>query len=192
MASSPSPPYLFLHGLEGSGEGHWQRWLAPRLAERDEAVAFPDLPDADEPDPVAWERELTRVLGELEAEPVVLAHSLGCLLWLRHASRAEGRLAERVLLVAPPSTDEVPAVVRFAAAELDPERARTACPDTRIVCSDDDPYNPAGALATHAEPLGIPAELIPGAGHLNVDAGYGPWPAVERWALNRASLASDG
>lgn len=183
-------PYLFLHGLEGSGEGHWQRRLAPRLAERGERVLFPDLPDELDPHPEVWERELASVLGGLDSEPVVLAHSLGCLLWLRHASAADGRIAERVLLVAPPATGEVPAVVRFSEGELDGERIRAACPDTRVVCSDDDPYNPAGADRTHAEPLGLPVDVIPGAGHLNVDAGYGPWPGAERWALGAGSPAS--
>jgi predicted alpha/beta hydrolase family esterase len=183
MADAPAGSYLLLHGLEGSGEGHWQRWLAPRLAGCGAAVAFPDLPDADDPDPSAWESELARVLGEVGEPPVVLAHSLGCVLWLRHASRAGERVAERVLLVAPPATEAVPAVVRFSAFDPDPARVREAATETRIVCSDDDPYNPVGALKTHAEPLGLPVEVVAGAGHLNVDAGYGPWPAVERWAL---------
>lgn len=183
MASAPARTYLFLHGLEGSGEGHWQRWLASRLAGRGAAVAFPDLPDADDPDPAAWEGELGRVLGELDPRPVVLAHSLGCLLWLRFASRAVGRIAERVLLVAPPALDGVPAVARFSDFEPEPPRVHEASGPIRVLCSDDDPYNPAGAVATHARPLGIPADVIPGGGHLNVDAGYGPWPLAERWAL---------
>ena len=181
-----SSTFLFLHGLEGSSEGHWQRWLAARLAAAGEAVAFPELPDADDPDPAAWDAELARVLGEVGGRPVVLAHSLGCVLWLRQASRADGPIAERVLLVAPPAVDDVPAVVRFSAFDPDAERIRAACEDTRVVWSDDDAYNPAGALTTHAQPLGLPADLVPGAGHLNMDAGYGPWPAVERWALAAA------
>lgn len=166
--------------------GHWQRWLAPRLAGRGAAVAFPELPNPDDPDPAAWEGELERVLGELGEPPVVVAHSLGCVLWLRHASRSEGRIAERVLLVAPPAIETVPAVVRFSNFEPDRERVHGAAAETWIVCSDGDPYNPDGALVTHAEPLGLPADVIPGAGHLNVDAGYGPWPGVERWALGAA------
>ena len=60
-------------------------------------------------------------------------------------------------------------------------RARPA--ETLIVCSDDDPYCPPGAVATYAEPLGIAAHVIAGAGHINTDAGYGEWPEVEAWAL---------
>ena len=187
MADAPGGPFLLLHGLEGSGEGHWQRWLAARLDERGAEVAFPDLPDADDPDPAGWERALKLALDAIAAPPVVLAYSLSCVLWLRRASRAGERIAERVLLVAPPAVEDVPAVVRFAAFEPDAARVHAACPETRIVCSDDDPYNPAGARSTHAEPLGLPVEVIPGAGHVNVDAGYGPWPAVERWALTRST-----
>jgi hypothetical protein len=191
MASAPARQYLFLHGLEGSGEGHWQRWLAARLEERGERVAFPSLPDEDDPQPGAWEAELARVLAELDTPPIVLAHSLGCLLWLRVASREPtvgkgsdpSRLTERVLLVAPPAIETVPAVVRFSHFEPNAARVHAASGSIRIVCSDEDPYNPTGAQATHAGPLGIEADLIPGAGHVNVDAGYGPWPGVERWAL---------
>ena len=33
------------------------------------------------------------------------------------------------------------------------------------------------------EATGIPIDWIERAGHVNTDAGYGPWPAVEAWAL---------
>ena len=179
--------FLFLHGLDGSGPGHWQRWLAERLRGAGEDVLFPELPQSGDPDPPAWEDELERELASLNGgERVVIAHSLGCLLWLRAASRATEARADRVLLVAPPAIETVDAVSRFARFDASGESVRRACADTRIVCSDCDPYNPRGAVATHAEPLGLPAQVVPGAGHLNVEAGFGPWPDVERWALGRS------
>ncbi len=54
---APDPaagPFLILHGLEGSGPGHWQPWLAERLAARGLEVEFPGLPDPSDPDPDAW------------------------------------------------------------------------------------------------------------------------------------------
>ena len=48
----------------------------------------------------------------------------------------------------------------------------------RIVCSDNDPYCPEGAHTLYPGP----ADLLEGQGHINPDAGYGPWPAVEAWA----------
>jgi hypothetical protein len=128
-------------------------------------------------------RALDDELSMLEA-PVVLCHSLACLLWLRAAARpADGRLASRVLLVAPPYREDVEPIARFLDHGARARDVMRAAAETRIVCSDDDSYCPPGAVATYAEPLGIQADVIPGAGHLNSDTGYGEWPWVEAWAL---------
>ncbi|MFE8946430.1 alpha/beta hydrolase [Streptomyces sp. NPDC007856] len=49
---------------------------------------------------------------------------------------------------------------------------------------DADPYCAEGAQRRYAEPLGLPADIIPGAAHLDLDAGYGPWPAALEWCLS--------
>jgi uncharacterized protein len=181
-------PFLILHGLEGSGPDHWQTWLASRLRERGERVSYPDLPDPFDPHPVDWLRALDEELSLLD-RPIVLCHSLGCLLWLRAAARPTAEpLAEWVLLVAPPWRDDIEQVARFLDHGARSRDVTRAARQTLIVCSDEDPYNPRGALATHAEPLDIPAHVIPGAGHVNTDAGYGPWPDAEAWALGEPAL----
>jgi predicted alpha/beta hydrolase family esterase len=178
--------FLILHGWEGSGPGHWQSWLAERLHDAGEAVRFPVLPDADWPRPEDWERALRDELGALGygadgAERVVLCHSLACLLWLRHAVRPVGPPVDRVLLVAPPSPrfDGPPG---WANPPLDAAAVARAAKVTRLACGDDDPYCPEGAHHAYAEPLGIDADVLPRAGHVNADSGFGPWPAVEEWA----------
>ena len=86
--------FLILHGLGGSGPGHWQTWLAARLRADNERVAYPDLPDADLPSLAAWRAALDGELAALPAgETIVVCHSLGCLLWLHHVQR--GRRAGR-------------------------------------------------------------------------------------------------
>jgi predicted alpha/beta hydrolase family esterase len=179
--------FLILHGLEGSGPGHWQTWLAGRLRDRGERVSYPHLPDPFDPHPADWDRALSAELDTPE-RPVVLCHSLACLLWLRAAARpAPRRLASRVLLVAPPWRDDLEPVARFLDHGARARDVALAAEETLIVCSDDDPYCPPGAVATYAEPLGIPVHVIPAAGHVNTDAGYGEWPWVEAWALENAS-----
>ena len=170
--------FLILHGLEGSGPGHWQTWLAARLRADNERVAYPDLPDPDMPSLHAWREALT---GELDALPdgesVVLCHSLACLLYLHHVADG-GPQADRVLLVAPPSeAADVPAIAAFF-----PTPLPTLQHGARLVCSDDDPYCPEGAASLYGRPLELPIDLQPGGGHLNLDAGFGPWPAMEAWA----------
>ncbi len=188
------PRFLLLHGLQGSGPDHWQTWLAGRLRDAGHAVRFPVLPEPDRPDPAAWDAALREELRAFGAGPgsTVIAHSLGCVLWLRHAVRAgAGAVVERVLLVAPPCPEAgVPEILPFFDVAPTPEATAAAAEATRLVCSDDDPFCPPGAAARYCVVLLLATDLLPGRGHLNPDAGLGPWPEAEAWSLGRrASLA---
>jgi hypothetical protein len=102
-------------------------------------------------------------------------------------------MADRVLLVAPPSAGAgMPEIEEFVPPPLDAEAVAIAARSTRMVCTPDDPYCPGGAAALYAEPLGLPADEIPGGAHLNTDAGYGPWPAVEAWCLDAGAVPVRG
>lgn len=177
--------FLILHGWQGSGPDHWQTWLARRLEQAGEDVRYPRLPDPDLPDVGAWSAAMLEAYGDMPGDRVVLCHSLACLLWAREARAIaeRERPAERVLLVAPPCpVSPIPDAASFYPTPLDPRAVAAAARDTLVVASDDDPYCPAGAAVSFAEPLGLPAEVLPGAGHVNPEAGFGPWPAVEAWA----------
>jgi predicted alpha/beta hydrolase family esterase len=86
-----------------------------------------------------------------------------------------------VLLVSPPCQDPG-GLADWFPAPIDAEAVAAAATATRLFCSDDDPFCPAGATAAYATPLRLPVDLVAGGGHLNADAGFGPWPAVEAWA----------
>jgi serine hydrolase len=171
--------FLLLHGLEGSGPEHWQTWIAGRLRAQGCTVAFPDLPDAGAPRLEAWLCALDGALGQLPApETTVLCHSLGSLLWLHR----EGPPVARALLVAPPQPDvEMAGVVGFRPAPMRSAGARLA----RLVCSTDDPWCPRERSQRLADDLGVPVDWLEHAGHVNADAGYGPWPALEAWCLGK-------
>ena len=166
--------FLILHGYEGNGPDHWQSWLAERLRAAGEEVRYPELPDPDAPSLSAW-------LERLEAErapdggEVVLAHSLGCLLWLHHRAQG-GPPAQRALLVAPPCPSAVrdaPEIAGFFPVPV------TGDDGARWAASDDDPYCPEGVKKLYSGPV----DVLEGAGHVNEDTGFGPWPLAERWAL---------
>lgn len=194
-----SPPrVLILHGWQGNSPGHWQSWLAGELDGLGAAVLYPDLPECHEPCPDRWGRAVHEHVGRLASLPgeerVVVCHSLGCVAWLReaHHIRLDHRV-DRVALVAPPCPGAaVPELARFYPTNADARDVATAATHTRLVCADDDPYCPDGGAAEHwARPLGLPVDLLPGQGHLNVEAGYGAWPAMLDWVLGRrAALAA--
>jgi predicted alpha/beta hydrolase family esterase len=179
--------FLILHGWQNRRPtGHWQRWLAEELRAGGEHVLYPQLPDPDAPVLDEWLAVLRDELDMLgSGERVVIAHSLGCLLWLRHAETAgpEARV-DRVLLVGPPSPSALPgALAPFFARPFDAAAVRAAARGgVELVCSNADPWCPEGAARLFGRALELPVHIVAGAGHLSLDEGYGAWPAVARWA----------
>lgn len=178
---------IIVYGYDGSGPGHWQRWLYDELCRRDVAVAFPELPDPTWPNKDAWVAELA-VLVDQASTPVTFAcHSLGC--WaVDHllATRGAANVA-RALWVAPPSPHLI-----FEPVEsfLPPPRQRSVwqpiASKSLLVGSDNDDFASAEELEEIAQGLGMPFHLLPGAGHVNVATGYGEWPFALDWLTSDA------
>ena len=186
--------FLVLHGWENHRPpAHWEWWLVDALRDQGEQVLYPQLPSADHPVLADWLAVFTSEWRQMgTGERVVVAHSLGCLLWL-HAA-AEGLVdpvADRVLLVAPPSpgvTAGTPAMATFLAPEEPAAVWAASRADVRLVCSDADSYSTEGTAAElYGAPLGLDSEVLPGAGHLTISDGYGPWPAALAWCLDGAT-----
>jgi predicted alpha/beta hydrolase family esterase len=186
--------FLVLHGWENHRPPeHWEWWLVDALRGRGEQVLYPQLPSPDLPVLADWLDVFDAEWRQMgTGDRVVVAHSLGCLLWL-HAA-AGGRVdpaADRVLLVAPPSpvvTAGIPAIAEFVApAEAAAVRASSRA-DVRLVCSDLDPYSTEGTAAgLYGTSLRLECEVLPDAGHLAVEDGYGAWPAALAWCLDPAT-----
>jgi hypothetical protein len=165
--------YLILHGWQGSGPGHWQTWLAERLRGDGHDVLYPDLPDPDRPRLEAW---LEALEGLRRPGDTVVCHSLACCLWLHHQARG-GPVAPRVLLVAPPCLEPPPPeFASFFPVPREPQHGVNA----RLVCTDNDPYC-ASAAGVYGVRLGVEIDVLYGAGHINPESGYGPWPALLDW-----------
>jgi serine hydrolase len=189
--SGVSRRFLILHGVENRRpREHWQWWLAEELRRRGEQVLYPQLPSPSSPALAEWTTVLLAELAQLGGgERVVVAHSCGAPLWLLAAPEVGVELrVDRVLLVAPPGLAALapahrallPVGIDWAAVE----RASRCLPV--IVSSDDDPYcpeGPDGCRSLYTAPLGLEHVVIPGAGHLSIADGYGPWPAVLEWCL---------
>jgi predicted alpha/beta hydrolase family esterase len=181
--------YLLLHGWQNRRPPeHWQHWLAGELTALGHTVDYPQLPDPDHPQLEAWLAELRTRVAAMPGgtRRTVLCHSLGCLLWLNAAARAEVPLpVDRVLLVAPPSpsvTLSHPEIAGFAHPPVTPAQLAAASRYTRLVGTDNDPYFPEDIRTVYGDLLEIPVDVLPGAAHLNMDAGYGPWPTVLEWS----------
>ncbi len=181
---------VIVYGYDGSGPGHWQRWLDDALRQRDVPVRFPALPDPTAPRKDVWVAALANLVEAARGDPVTfVCHSLGC--WAVDHLLAEYGAGgvHAALLVAPPSP-----YLLFEAVEtfLPPPRRRQAwaplAPRTLLVGSDNDEFTTGDEFEEIAHTLGVGCHLIPGAGHLNIAAGYGPWPFAFDWLRGVGAL----
>jgi predicted alpha/beta hydrolase family esterase len=180
--------FLILHGIENHRPpGHWQFLLAADLAGAGHEVRYPQLPQPDTPKLEDWLGALGSELAAMTDRPrTVVCHSLACLLWFHAARLGIFPAVDRVLLVAPPASGNVPdAGASFRLDTIDAAAVRaSAATEIAIACSDADPYNPTGAQALYGDPLGVTATVIVGGGHITPDSGYGQWPFALRWCLS--------
>jgi hypothetical protein len=86
------------------------------------------------------------------------------------------------LLVAPPSP-----FLLFEPAEsfFPPPRQQTAWAPiacrSLLVGSDNDDFTSVEEFEEIARALGVSCMILPGAGHINLQSGYGPWPFAVEW-----------
>jgi predicted alpha/beta hydrolase family esterase len=166
-------PVLVVPGWGDSGAGHWQSlWEKAnsdfrRVVQRD--WFYPVCAE--------WVETLAREIRAVGRPVVIVAHSLGCLA-LAHALRAGALPVQGALLVAPPDVehpDFPPVIEGFTPIP------REALPFTSIVvASRNDPFGDferSRALAAAWGSRFVDAGL---AGHINTDAGLGPWPTGEQ------------
>lgn len=171
-------PVLLVPGIGNSGPTHWQSlWEARHPDVTRVAQADWDHPVCD-----TWCDVLEQAVRRTEEPPVVVAHSLGCLVVARWAAQSS-RSIHSMLLVAVPD----PAGPSFPQEAIGFAALPVALPGRRVVVvsSRDDPYaTPAfarqRALAWGAEHLDLGAK-----GHINASSGLADWPQgwaiVERW-----------
>lgn len=191
-----SKTILLFHGWGGNKPEHWQEQLFAALHGANELdVRYPKMPEPGNPEPGAWIAAQEAALAEIPDPDnlTVLTHSLGAITFLHVASRASRKLAQRVLLVAPPYVlptippwSAPPGVERFFAPPLDGTKLKAAVGEAYLVGGNDDDYATWEQMESYAKKLDILCHCLTGAGHLSPYWGYGKWPWVERWARGDA------
>lgn len=178
-AADPAPRLLIVPGLRDSGPVHWQTWLqslhptSRRVTQHDWEDAVLDR----------WALAIGRSLGEAPGGPwVVAAHSFGCLALLRYRMLEPEAPIASAVLVAPADPHKFGVQDRLAAA--------TTGADWSMVYSDTDPWLSATAARQWATRWAVRARSLGAAGHINAEAGFGPWPWVQGWALQRLHAAT--
>jgi predicted alpha/beta hydrolase family esterase len=164
---------LIVAGLWNSGPQHWQtHWERTypawtRVAHRDW-----NCPERDE-----WVAELDAAIAACQGRPILVAHSLGCMLAVQWAHSGSPLKVSGAFLVAPadPEAPSYPIQPNgFSPVPLAPLPFPSI-----VVASTDDPFASLERSRAFAGAWGSRLVEIGAAGHVNPDSGYGAWPQGE-------------
>ncbi|NVO15304.1 MAG: alpha/beta hydrolase [Rhodoplanes sp.] len=154
---------VLVPGFKDSGPEHWQSlWETglptfQRIAQR----------RWDNPDIELWIAAIARLLAERRRPAVLIGHSLGAL--ASSCLAADGhRLVAGLMLVAPAEP------ARFEAEERVPQTPLGV--PTLVVASHNDPMMRFARAEHWAKTWTADLADLGEAGHINAEAGFGPWP----------------
>jgi predicted alpha/beta hydrolase family esterase len=169
IAVSRDLAVLIVPGIGNSGPSHWQSlWeqghpLWRRVRQRDW-----DHPVCDE-----WVIALDAAIAGFPAPPVLIAHSIGCLVVAHWICRFSAPVKAAFLAAVPdPESPNFPMTARgFRPVPLVPFPFPSL-----VVASTDGPFGSVIHAERCAVAWGGAFVEIGSAGHINVDSGYGDWP----------------
>ncbi|MDN4982738.1 alpha/beta fold hydrolase [Bradyrhizobium sp. WYCCWR 13022] len=161
--------FIHLPGIGNSGEAHWQsHWeLADPTIRRFSPASW------DRPDLADWIAALDRAVGAATTPPVLVAHSLACLL-VAHWQKQATAPVQGALLVAVPDPQSPAFPVEAAAFTSVPEEHFRF--PSMIVASTNDPYASLPYVQARAGQWGSELVNIGAKGHINGASNLGDWP----------------
>jgi len=160
---------IVLPGIGGSGPNHWQtHWEMQNSAMRRFQPSSWDQPDLED-----WIAALDNAVSETEEPPLLIAHSLACLLVAHWAARSARQVCGAFLVSVP---DPLCAIFPSEAATFsDPPELPLPFPSL-IVASDNDPYGSLEYAKQRAQQWNGGLVIAGALGHINGNSGIGNWP----------------
>lgn len=195
MTSFPigkTPTIVIVPGVGDSGPGHWQT-----LMERTHAGSRRVVQDDwNYPIRADWVDALARTLDDIEGPVVLVGHSAGSVTvvhWAATCTHRGGVVG--ALLVAPADLEsELPDGTPIDFLE---DMGWVPCPRmalpfaSMVVASTDDPYASFARSEELARAWGSRLVRLENAGHVNADAGLGPWPLGDELLAEFLAKSSD-
>jgi len=162
---------LIVPGYKNSGPDHWQsRWQAKLSTARRVEQDSWEKPVRDE-----WVRRIAEAVDEADKPAVIVAHSLGAAAAIQAIPELAKNRVVGALLVAPPDV---------ANPKIRPKHLMTFGPYSTdplpfpaiVIASRNDPYCSYDVADDIAASWGAAFMDAGQSGHINAEAGFGPWP----------------
>ena len=160
---------VILPGIGGSGELHWQtRW------EKTNPWCRRFQPtDWNQPELSDWISALDRAVGAASKPPLLVAHSLACLLVAHWQQISTAAVAGAFLVAVPnPQSEAFPAE---ATSFANPPLSKFRFPSL-VIASANDPYGTIEHARERASQWGSGIVEVGELGHVNEASGLGDWP----------------
>ncbi|MES2901755.1 MAG: alpha/beta hydrolase [Pseudomonadota bacterium] len=177
---------LTLSGLWDSGSQHWQTLWERKHPE------FKRVAHRDWNNPVCseWVNELDAAIADCEGAPILVAHSLSCMLTAHWARSGSDLKIAGAFLVAPSD-------VEAASFPVDPNGfvpipLQVLPFPSIVIASTNDPFLSVERGKQFAQAWGSKYVEIGEAGHVNGESGYGEWPEGEKMLLDFCAQLKKG
>lgn len=161
--------FIILPGSGGSGASHWQtHWEQANPAMRrfqPSSWTDPDFQD--------WLNALDTAVALASEPPILVAHSLSCLV-IAHWQKAAALPVKGAFLVAVP--DPTAPIFPHGGTEFSEAFERPLRFPSVILASGDDPYGSLAYAQKKANEWGSELKTVGPLGHINGRSGLGGWP----------------
>ena len=157
---------VIVPGWRDSGPGHWQTLWGEQIP----GAVRVQQDDWITPSRKAWINSITQTILAQPGPVVIAAHSLGCIA-TTHLPEEAAACIQGALLVAPADPERRGVLADFAPVPYQPLPYRSV-----LVASSNDPFCPVRTAGAYARAWGSEFVRLQNAGHINVEAGFGPWP----------------
>lgn len=166
--------FITLPGIGGSGPEHWQTlWEKGEGRWRRFSPSSWDAPQLDD-----WCAALDCAAREAGAPPVLVAHSLACLLVAHWSARSTLPILGAFLVAVPdPAAAQFPRIEAASFVGAPDQRLRFP---SMIIASRNDPYGSLTYQHERAAAWRSRFVDIGECGHINASSGVGAWPAGQR------------
>lgn len=157
---------IIIPGWQDSPPGHWQSLWAAELP----GAVRVQQDDWMVPSRSAWVASISRTILAQRQPMVIAAHSLGCIATAHLPPEVAARI-HGALLVAPADPER-----RGVLADFAPVPYHKLPYPNIVVASNTDPFCPVRTAGAYARAWGSEFVRLQDAGHINLEAGFGPWP----------------
>lgn len=176
-----APTCITVPGLNGSGPDHWQTRAEKEIPNCRRVSGI----DFNKPVVAAWADAIRNNIRDEAGSVILIAHSFGCLASVVAIADNETKVAG-VILVAPASPQRFSATGLIGFGHGVSTTLLSAIPSRplgvpgMLIASSDDPWMKMTHARFWAENWGLRFSCLRKAGHINVESGFGGWPALPR------------